>query len=309
MPALRVPVKRTPDKPGPGPIPDALLRAAEIQIRRRVDSLLAGDYRSSTLGVGTELAQIRPYQPGDDVRRMDWNVTARTRVPHVRVHLAERSLPIWLLLDSSPSMQFGTADRRKTDVAEGVALVVGHLAARRSNRLGIMTFGERNPRLLPPRQGRAALLSLLSILAREPEADSGGAEALPQALERTSRIARQRSLVVVVSDFLGARMWREPLMRLAGHHDVLAVEVGDPREYDLPDVGDLWLVDPETGEHLRVNTGSRALRQRFAAAAERDRRETAQLFRSLQVSHVRLSTAGDWLRNLVAFLRLHGRLR
>ncbi|MBV8086349.1 MAG: DUF58 domain-containing protein [Chloroflexi bacterium] len=309
MPALRLPVKRAPDKPGPGPIPDALLRAAEIQIRRRVDSLLAGDYRSSTLGVGTELAQIRPYQPGDDVRRMDWNVTARTRVPHVRVHLAERSLPIWLLLDTSPSMQFGTADRRKADVAEGVALVVGHLAARRSNRLGVLTFGERNPRLMPSRQGRAALLSLLSVLAREPDADSGGTEALTQALQRTARIARQRSLVVVVSDFLGARTWREPLMRLAGHHDVLAVEVGDPREYDLPDVGDLWLVDPETGEHLRVNTGSQALRQRFAAAAEHDRQETARLFRSLQVSHVRLSTEGDWLRNLVAFLRLHGRPR
>src|SRR5579884_278438 len=117
MPALRLPIRRTPDKPGPGPIPDALLRATELQIRRRVDSLLAGDFRSSTLGIGTELAQIRPYQPGDDVRRMDWNVTARTRVPHVRVHMAERSLPIWLLLDTSPSMQFGTADRRKADVA------------------------------------------------------------------------------------------------------------------------------------------------------------------------------------------------
>jgi len=302
-------IVHTPDRPGPGPIPDALLRATELMIRRRVDSLLAGDYRSATLGVGTELAQVRPYQPGDDVRRMDWNVTARTRQPHVRVHLAERSLAIWLLLDASPSMAFGTADRRKADVAEGVALVVGHLAARRSNRLGVVTFGERQPRLLPPRQGRMALLGLLGTLARDLEADGFGEGALDEALVRTARVARQRALVVIVSDFLGPRTWREPLLRLAGRHDVVAVEIGDPRETELPNVGDLWLVDPETGEHIRVDTANRALRERFAAAALRDRAETAALFRSLGVPHIRLSTEGDWLRHLVSFLRLQRRAR
>jgi uncharacterized protein (DUF58 family) len=307
--AYGVPIVRTPDRPGPGPIPDTLLRATDLVLRRRVDSLLAGDYRSATLGVGTELAQIRPYQPGDDVRRMDWNVTARTRQPHVRVHLAERALTTWLLLDASPSMTFGTADRRKADVAEGVALVIGHLAARRSSRLGVMTYGERQPRLLPPRQGRTALLGLLGTLAREPEADGVGADALSEALNKAARIARQRALVVVVSDFLGSRSWREPLLRLAGRHDVVAVEVGDPRECDLPDVGDLWLVDPETGEHLRVDTRSRRLRERFAQAAAADREATAQLFRTLGVNHVRLSTEGDWLRGLVGFLRLQRRWR
>ncbi|MHB8619495.1 MAG: DUF58 domain-containing protein, partial [Chloroflexota bacterium] len=141
---------RTPDRPGPGPMPEALVHSLDLVVRRRVESLLAGDYRSSTLGVGTELAQIRPYQPGDDVRQMDWNVTARTREPHVRVQVAERSVAIWLAMDTSPSMSFGTTDRRKADVAEGVALVVGHLASRRGNRLGVITFGERRPRLLPP---------------------------------------------------------------------------------------------------------------------------------------------------------------
>src|SRR5918912_2376983 len=135
----------TPERPGPGPMPDALLRALDIVIGRRMEGLLAGDYRSSLLGDGTELAQVRPYVPGDDVRRIDWNVTARTREPHVRVHLAEHVLVSWLVLDTSASMQFGTADRRKADVAEGVAIALGHVATRRGNRLGAVTFGDSRP--------------------------------------------------------------------------------------------------------------------------------------------------------------------
>ena len=133
--ALSIP--RDPSRPGPGPLPEALLRALDLTIGRRVEGLLAGDYRSTLLGLGTELAQVRPYVPGDDVRRMDWNVTARTRVPHVRVDLAERVMTTWLVLDTSASMSFGTADRRKADVAEGVALAVGHVATRRGNGRGI----------------------------------------------------------------------------------------------------------------------------------------------------------------------------
>src|SRR5204862_5204422 len=144
----------TPERPGPGPLPDALLRALEVSIGRRVGGLLAGDYRSTMLGDGTELAQVRPYVPGDDVRRIDWNVTARTDLTHVRVHLAERVLVTWLVLDTSASMEFGTADRRKADVAEGVAIAVGHVATRRGNRLGLVTFGDADPRALPPQQGR-----------------------------------------------------------------------------------------------------------------------------------------------------------
>jgi len=155
----------TPARPGPGPLPEALLRALDVSIGRRMEGLLAGDYRSTLLGDGTELAQVRPYVAGDDdVRRIDWNVTARTGVPHVRVHLAERVLVTWLVLDTSASMQFGTADRRKADVAEGVAIAVGHVATRRGNRLGLSTFGDATPRTLPPRQGRFGLLGLLSAL-------------------------------------------------------------------------------------------------------------------------------------------------
>src|SRR2546423_7107646 len=149
LPGLRA--DPTPDRPGPGPLPEGLLRALEVSIGRRIGGLLAGDYRSTLLGEGTELAQVRPYLPGtDDVRKIDWNVTARTGEPHVRVQLAERVLVTWLVLDTSPSMQFGTADRRKADVAEGVAIAIRHVATRRGNRLGPGTFGGPPPRSLPP---------------------------------------------------------------------------------------------------------------------------------------------------------------
>ena len=303
------PVIRTPDRPGPGPLPEALLRALDLTIRRRVEGLLAGEHRSALLGAGSELAQVRPYVPGDDVRRLEWNVTARTGEPHVRIDLAERVLVTWLALDVSPSMAFGTADRRKTDVAEGVALALGHLASRRGNRLGVVAFGHDSPRALPPRQGRAGMLGLLLELRREAPLEGGGATSLGAGMRLVSRLARQRSLVVLVSDFRGPRDWRAPLLELAGGHDVLAVEIRDPREESLPNVGELRLVDPETGRQLRVDTRSRRLRERFAAAAASERAEVAREFRSLAVGHVVLSTAGDWLRPLVSYLRLRGASR
>jgi len=295
----------SPARPGPGPIPDRLLRALDVTIGRRMEGLLAGDYRSSVLGDGTELALIRPYVPGDDVRKIDWNVTARTAEPHVRVHMAERVLVTWLALDTSPSMRFGTADRRKADVAEGVAIAVGHLATRRGNRLGAVTFGDEHPRALPVRQGRLGLVGLLGALREEPHPQPGriGATSLGDALRRTDSLARQRSLVVVVSDFRGPRDWRPPLLQLAGRHEVVAVEVRDPREQELPNAGELWLVDPETGRQLRVNTRSAKLRARFADAAAGERRDVARELASTGARHVVLSTSGDWLRTLVAFLR------
>jgi uncharacterized protein (DUF58 family) len=293
----------TPARPGPGPMAEGLLRALDVTIGRRVEGLLAGDFRSNLLGAGSELAMVRPYVPGDDVRRIDWNVTARTGEPHVRVDLAERVLVTWLALDTSPSMQFGTADRRKADVAEGVAVALGHLATRRGNRLGVVTFGGETARALPPRQGRAGLVGLLAALRSEPGDGGEGTRSLGRALARTSALARQKSLVVVVSDFRGPLDWRGPLLELAGRHDVVAVEIRDPREQELPDVGLLWLVDPETGRQLRVDTRSRRLRERFAVAASAERGGVARTFSSVGVRHVVLSTSGDWLRPLVVFLR------
>jgi uncharacterized protein (DUF58 family) len=284
-------------------MPDALLRALDITIGRRMEGLLAGDYRSSLFGDGTELAQVRTYVPGDDVRRIDWNVTARTGEPHVRVQLAERVLVTWLVLDVSASMQFGTAERRKADVAEGAALAIGHVATRRGNRLGVVTFGDANPRGLPARQGRIGLVGLLMALREEPDGERLGPTSLGEALTRTGALARQRSLVVVVSDFRGPRDWRRPLLELAGRHDVVALEIRDPREETLPNVGALWLVDPETGRLFRVDTRSRRLRERFAAAAAEERTDVEKALASLGVRHLVLSTSGDWLRSLAVFLR------
>jgi uncharacterized protein (DUF58 family) len=299
---------RDPSRPGPGPLPEPLLRALDLTIGRRVEGLLAGDYRSALLGLGTELAQVRPYEPGDDVRRIDWNVTARTRVPHVRVDLAERVMTTWLVLDVSASMTFGTADRRKADVAEGVALALGHVATRRGNRLGVLTFGTSSPRVLPPRQGRSGLLGLLTALREEPPAEHGPTS-FADAFRGVAGAARQRALVAVVSDFRGAYGWREAMLALAGRHDVVAVEIRDPREQELPNVGELWLVDPETGRRLRVDTRSAKLRARFAQAADGERTALARMLAGLGVRHVVLSTSGDWLRTLVPFLKREKRKR
>jgi uncharacterized protein (DUF58 family) len=296
------PAHVTPERPGPGPLPPEALRALQIHVVRRLQGLLAGDYRSSYLGDGSELAQLRPYAPGDDVRSIEWNVTARTGQPHVRVNLAERVLVTWLLLDTSPSMHFGTADRRKADVADGVAFAIGHIATRRGNRLGVITFGDSSPTTLPPHQGRTGMLGLLEALRREQEPEGGGATSLGSAVSRAGAIARQRGAVAIVSDFRGPLDWRKPLLQLMSRHEVLAVEIRDPREQELPDVGDLWLVDPETGRQVRVDTRSASLRERFATAAAEERSGVARVLSALGVPHVVLSTSGDWLRPLAAFL-------
>jgi uncharacterized protein (DUF58 family) len=301
----------TPSRPGPGPMPEPLLRALDLTIARRVEGLLPGDHRSTLLGRGSELAQIRPYEPvEDDVRQIDWNVTARTGTPHVRIHLAERALVTWLLLDTSPSMAFGTAERRKADVAEGAALAIGYAATRRGNRLGLVTFGDDTPRTLPARQGRAGLLGLLLALRKEEalgaRKPSGSETSIGEAMRRVGNMARQRSYVVVVSDFRGPRDWRRSLLALGGRHHVVAVEIRDAREMELPKFGTLRLVDPETGRQLRVDTSSDALRARFATAAAEERRQVAAEITSAGARHVVLPTHGDWLRDLTGFLRHAG---
>jgi uncharacterized protein (DUF58 family) len=246
---------------------------------------------------------IRPYRPGDDVRHIDWNVTARMHEPHVRVHVGERALTCWLLLDVSPSMTFGTADRRKADVAEGVALAVGHVSTRRGNRLGVVAFGDREPRVLKPRQGRLGLLGLLSELRREPAPDGAGGTSIGAAVNRAAALARARGLVVVVSDFRGGADWEGPLRSLRGRHGVMAVEIRDPREQELTPMGDVWVMDPETGRQVQVNTTRRKVRERFAEAAAAEREEVAAALRRAGADHVVLSTQGDWLRDFAHHLR------
>jgi uncharacterized protein (DUF58 family) len=242
---------------------------------------------------------------------MDWNVTARTTIPHVRVHVPERALTTWLILDVSGSMSFGTADRRKADVAEGVAIAIGHLATQRGNRLGFVTFGGPADRRLPPAAGRRGLLAAL-VATRAADVDaavsaSQGAATPADALAFVNGVAPRGGLVVLVSDLRGPRDWQGPLAAAAQQHHVLVVEIRDPREDVLPDVGDLTLVDGETGREVRVDTSSRALRERFAAAAADERAALETVLRRLGVGHVILSTNGNWLLALAARLRILGR--
>ena len=308
-PAAR-PGLRTTSRPGPGPTPEALLRALDLTVGRRIRGLLPGEYRAHDLGGGTELAAVRPYEPGDDVRRMDWNVTARTTVPHVRVHVPERALTAWLLLDVSPSMTFGTADRRKADVAEGVAVAIGHLATQRGNRLGIVTFGGSRDRRIPPAAGRTGLLELLLASRVETVEEGVGATSAAAALRLANAAAPRGGLVVLVTDFRGpagpTSDWGRPLAALAARHHVLAIEVADPREGELADVGELTLVDAETGREVRVDTSSRRLRERFAEAAAADRASVVAELRRIGVDHLVLSTRGDWLRSLARELHVRG---
>ena len=302
---------RSKARPGPGPTPEVLIRALDLSVGRRIRGLVPGDYRAADLGGGLELAQVRPYEPGDDVRRMDWNVTARTTIPHVRVHVPERALTTWLVLDASASMTFGTADRRKADVAEGVAIAVGHLATQRGNRLGLVTFGGPADRRLPPAAGRRGLLAAL-VAARAADVDPSesmpnGASTPADGLAFVNGVAPRGGLVVLVSDMRGPRDWQGPLAAAAQQHHVLVVEIRDPREDVLPDVGDLTLVDGETGREVRVDTSSRGLRERFAAAAADERASLETMLRRLGVGHVVLSTDGNWLLALAARLRILGR--
>jgi uncharacterized protein (DUF58 family) len=300
-------VARPKAQPGPGPTPESLLRSLDVTVGRRIHGLLSGEFRAHGRGGGTELAQVRPYEPGDDVRTIDWNVTARMTVPHVRVHVPERALTSWLALDVSPSMTFGTADRRKADVAEGVALALGHIATQRGNRLGTITFGGPTDRRMPPKAGRFGLLSALLVARNDVapgDADPIGTRSPASALRFLAGVAPRGGLVVVVSDFRGPRDWLTALAAVAARSQVLVVEIRDRREDELPDVGDLTLIDTETGREVRVDTSSRALRERFARAAADDRAQLGSDLRRLGVGHVVLSTSGSWLRSLASQLRL-----
>ena len=288
-----------PGRQGPGPVPAALVEALDLAFVRRAGGVSAGEHRGAGVGSGTELAQLRPYQPGDDVRQLDPAATARTRIPHVREHVPERLLTTWMALDVSPSMAFGTADRLKSDVAEGVVDVLGALAVRRGGRVALLTYGAPQTGLVPPRGGRGARISLRRALAQGVAADGSSGESLSGAVARLSRLARLRSLIVLISDFSAPPdEWARPLAALAARHTVLAVEIRDPRELELPSVGRLAMVDPETGARVSVDTRDSDLRERFAAAARKARAEAARALRRAGAEHVVLSTAGVWARDL-----------
>ncbi len=300
MSALRPPAASQ----GPGPLPHGLISALDLVIARRAAGALPGDRRAAGLGAGTELAQLRPYEVGDDVRQIDAAATARTGVPHVRLHVPERTLTTWIVLDASPSMAFGTAQRLKWDVAAGSALVLGRLAVRRAGSVALMTFGAGRPRLFPPRASKPGVVALRRALAEGCATDGQpNRHALADALRRTGKVATQPGLVVVISDFRDQDGWTRPLGALGARHSVMAIEVGDPREAAIPAVGRLSLVDPETGARVVVDTSSRRVRERFAALEAERRATVARELRRLEVEQVALSTGEDWLQTLGRRLR------
>jgi uncharacterized protein (DUF58 family) len=289
---------------GPGPLAQPLIERLDLALSRLVARMLPGDRRAAGVGAGTELAQLRQYEIGDDVRHIDPAATARTGQPHVRVHVPERALTTWIVLDVSPSMAFGTGLRLKADVAEGVALVFGRLGVRRAGSVGLVAFGAATTRVLPPRGAKPGIVALRRMLEEGVAPDGQHhADGLESALGRVVRMTRQPGLVVVISDFRDQHGWQRPMGALRVRHSVVATEIVDPREAEVPAVGRLAVVDPETGARIEVDTSSRRVRERFAAL-ERERRETlTRELRRLRVDHVTLSTNQDWLLALGRHLR------
>jgi uncharacterized protein (DUF58 family) len=292
---LQIPAARQ----GPGPIPRDVLEKLDLVVARRARGVLPGDRLAAGVGRGTELAQLRPYEVGDDVRQIDAAATARMGEPYVRLQVPERTLTTWLVVDRSPSMAFGTTRRLKSDVADGAAIVVSRLAVRRAGRVALCTFGAGEPKLLPPRASKPGTVAVRRTLSTGVAPDGeGDKRSLAHALVKLGRVATQPGLVVLISDFRDQEDWIRPLGALAAHHSVMAIEVRDPRETALPNVGHLALVDPETGELVQIDTSRKRVRQRFAAIEAEGRARVKSELRRLAVDHVVLSTGGDWLKEL-----------
>jgi uncharacterized protein (DUF58 family) len=283
--------------------PEQALKHLELLFTRRPDGLLQGDHPGLVPGPGSEVAETRPYVIGDDVRRMDWNATARTTVPHVRLTLADRELTTWIVLDASASMDFGTARMEKRDLAVGAAGAVAFLTERAGNRLGAQITGPGGIQRIPPRTGRRHLLTILHAALDRPCVAPGAAghppnpHSLADALH-SLRTLPGRGLVAVVSDFLETG-WEQPLRRIAHRHQILAVETVDPRELELPAVGLITLVDPETGRRREIPTQGRRLRERYAEAALEQRALIQASIRRAGAAHLRLRTDRDWVRDVV----------
>lgn len=287
-------------------ITDAVLNKLELTVRLKLDGLLQGNYLGLVPGPGSEPGEARQYYPGDDVRRMDWPVTARTTVPHVRETVADRELETWVVLDLSPSLDFGTAGCEKRDLAVAALAAVVHLTQHGGNRIGaLITTGEQVVRTAA-RSGRAHAQHLIRQVVRTPRAASGHRGDLAAAVHALRNPPRRRGMVVVISDFLGEYAggydWERPLRGLAMRHEVLAVEVLDPRELALPAVGLLTVTDPETGQQVEVQTSDAELRERYAAASAAQRSTIASSLRRAGAAHLRLRTDRDWLLDIVRFV-------
>jgi len=288
---------------------EVVLRRLQMLVTRKLDGLLQGDYLGLLPGAGSEAGESREYRPGDDVRRMDWPVTARTTVPHVRQTVADRELETWICLDLSASLDFGTAQCEKRDLAVAAAAAITHLTVRGGNRVGaVVTNGPRTVRM-PARPGRLNAQGLMRRIVQTPRAEPGAPTDLAAAVNALNRPPRRRGMAVVISDFLADPEWERPMRKLAVRHDVLAIEIVDPRELSLPEVGVLTLVDPETGRLHEVQTGNKKLRDAYARAAAEQRAAIDAAMRRAGAAHLRLRTDSDWLLDIVRFVAAQRRGR
>ena len=279
-----------------------ILRRLELEVVRRLDGLLHGDHRGLVPGHGSELGETRRYSPGDDVRRIDWNVTARLQEPYIRQTIAERELQTWLVVDRSSRMDFGTVSCEKRDVALAAAAAVGFLTARDGNQLGAVLAGRGDSTMIGARSSRKHLLRILHDLVETPHTDNSGVTDLSQALARLAGVARRRGLVAVISDFGVAPGWEDRLAVTARRHDVLAIQISDPREAELPNVGVLTVRDPATGQLRELATNKSSVRDDYARAVKNQQTLLDNTFREMGVDHLKLSTGRPWLDDLVSFV-------
>lgn len=283
------------------------LRTLELEVRRRLDGLLQGNHLGLVPGPGSEPGEARPYQPGDDVRQMDWAVTARTAEPHIRETVADRELETWMACDLSPSLDFGSAVCEKRDLVVCAVAAITHLTGGGGNRIGALLSNGASIKRVPARGGLGHARGLVRTVAETPRAELGTGGDFGALVEQLRRPHRRRGLMVVISDFLGATGWERPLRALAARHDVIAIEVLDPRDVELPDVGTVVLADPETGKQREVHASTR-LRREFAAAAQAHRDEVASAIRRAGAGHLVLRTDSDWIADIVRFAVARKRL-
>jgi uncharacterized protein (DUF58 family) len=284
-----------------------VLRRLEWTAIRRLDGLLQGDYRTLLRGTGLDLADLREYQHHDDVRHIDWNVTARMQVPHVRVFTEDREMAAWFLLDLSPSVDFGSGEQRKRTVSAEFVGVLARLLTRHGNRVGAMLYGSGVDTVIPTRGGRRHVLHLLHSMRDRPAAAEGTATNLRDLVGAAANLIKRHSTVFVVSDFISEPGWVRPLALLAQRHEVIAVRVLDPMELDLPDLGLLTMRDAETGEQLLVDTHDGGFRKRFARIAAQREAELREGFVRAGVDALELSTDGDLVDAVVRFTEMRKR--
>jgi uncharacterized protein (DUF58 family) len=273
--------------------PEAVLRRLDLKITRRLEGLLQGDYRTAFRGQGLDFADLREYQYHDDVRHMDWNVTARLQIPHVREFMEDREITAWFLLDMSPSIDFQSVSVSKRAVLSEFTTLMCRFLSSKGNRAGALLFSGGVERMVPARGGRQQFLVLLDAVTRYRSPKKTQATDLKRVLADAAKMIRRRSLIFVVSDFISAPGWEKPLSQLANRHDVIAVRLTDPLEMRLPDLGLLTFQDAESGDQLFVDTHDRGFRARFAAAAEKRNEELQTAFQSAGVDALELSTEDD----------------